>query len=194
MVSLNCTFWKRGSCICHEETPTSQQQQLLQQHSSGQWFAYTTALSSTRHKPSQASTIGFRSPFRIHKVVAYTHCLMNLYRKKSSMGSVLVTVWTIQSYHHTRRLVAGMCLEQGRSYSCINDMGPRSYRGSNMCNYSLTNRSLLHILKQGKRRSGSVCRRVGTMHSRDHSSENPLENQTASQRFSSCGVHPPKRS
>ncbi|GFT76820.1 hypothetical protein TNCV_1419491 [Trichonephila clavipes] len=33
---------------------------------------------------------------------------------------------------------------QGRSYHRISDTGPPRYRGANMCNYSPTNRVLIH--------------------------------------------------
>ncbi|GFV25034.1 hypothetical protein TNCV_885001 [Trichonephila clavipes] len=40
-------------------------------------------------------------------------------------------------------LVVNVVSAQWRSYRRINDTGPRSYMGLNMCNYSPTNRALM---------------------------------------------------
>ncbi|GFX18626.1 uncharacterized protein TNCV_3310871 [Trichonephila clavipes] len=54
-----------------------------------------------------------------------------------------------------------MELNQGRSYygiSRINDKGPPSYKGHNMCNYSLTNRAFIpKIFDEDIRSSESDC-------------------------------------
>ncbi|GFW27951.1 hypothetical protein TNCV_768311 [Trichonephila clavipes] len=50
----------------------------------------------------------------------------------------------------TETVLAGnrlQCLEQGRSYRRINDMGSSNYMGPNMCNYNPTNR--VFISKKG---------------------------------------------